>query len=73
MAKQTEAHIAANNERVARKYDRTLLVMYKGEKEKVKQVAKENGETVNGFLNRIIAENVPDFVPMDTNKMNGRK
>lgn len=69
MKKHTEKEITQNNERVARKYDRINLVVYKGEKQKIIKEAKENNETVNGFLNRIIAENVDDFIPTDSDRM----
>jgi hypothetical protein len=42
----------------AKAYDRIELTVKKGEKEKIKEFAKKNGETLNGFLNRIIAENI---------------
>lgn len=70
--RQTPGHIAANNERMARKYDRITILVYKGEKEKVKKAAEENNESVGGFINRLIAENVDGFIPIDTENQNGR-
>ena len=35
-------------------YDRVLLVIPKGRKEVLEQRAKETGQSVNGYLNRLI-------------------
>ena len=48
-------------------YDRINFYIKKGEKDKIKKEAKNNGETVNTYINRIISENIPDFVPLNQN------
>lgn len=40
----------------AKAYDRLNIVIPKGEKEKIRDFAESNGETVNGFINRLIKE-----------------
>ena len=40
----------------AKAYDRISLVVPKGKKELIQSFAKAHGESVNGFLNRIIEE-----------------
>ena len=37
-------------------YDRVNLTLPKGEKERVREFAAAQGESVNGFINRVIAE-----------------
>lgn len=38
------------------KMDRLLIRMPKGQKDTIKEYAEKNGESVNGFINRLIAE-----------------
>ena len=40
----------------AKTYDDIRLRVPKGEKEKIQAFAEAQGETVNGFINRLIAE-----------------
>ena len=40
----------------AKAYDDIRLRVPKGQKEKIQAFAEANGETVNGFINRLIAE-----------------
>ena len=40
----------------AKAYDDIRLRVPKGQKEKIQTFAESNGETVNGFINRLIAE-----------------
>ena len=40
----------------AKAYDDIRLRVPKGEKEKIQSFAEAQGETVNGFINRLIAE-----------------
>ncbi len=40
----------------AKPYDDIRLRVPKGQKEKIQAFAEANGETVNGFINRLIAE-----------------
>ena len=39
-------------------YDRISLVVRKGKKDELKSHAEEQGESLNGFINRAIAETV---------------
>lgn len=45
-----------NNEYNAKKYDRITIVVPKGSKEIIQTAAKENGESVNGFVIRLIGQ-----------------
>lgn len=40
----------------AKAYDDIRLRVPKGQKEKIQSFAEANGETVNGFINRLISE-----------------
>ncbi len=40
----------------AKAYDDIRLRVPKGQKEKIQTFAEANGETVNGFINRLISE-----------------
>lgn len=44
------------NSYISRTYDRINLLVPKGEKEEVKARADRNGESVNGYINRLIIE-----------------
>ena len=47
------------------KYDNFTLRVPAGELEKVKIAAQENGETINGYINRLLARNIAGFVPVE--------
>ena len=42
----------------AKNYDRIELTVKKGEKALIKEHAEQQGETVNGFINRAIEETI---------------
>lgn len=44
------------NDYIAKTYDRINLTVPKGAKEEIKAYAEKNGESVNGFINRLIDE-----------------
>ena len=54
-------------------YDRINFYIKKGQKEKIKEEATKNGETVNTFINRIISENVDGFDPLKQENSKGYK
>ena len=45
-----------NNEYNAKKYDRITIVVSKGNKKIIQTAAKDNGESVNAFINRLIEQ-----------------
>lgn len=47
---------ACVNRYIADKYDRINLTVKKGEKDRLKAHAEQQGETLNGFINRAIDE-----------------
>ena len=52
----SEARHRANEKWNAKAYDEIKVRVPKGDKEKIQAFAQGNGETVNGFINRLIAE-----------------
>ena len=49
---------AVKNRYASKAYDRIALIVPKGEKEKIKAYAEKHGEKVNGYINRLIAEDM---------------
>lgn len=56
MSPTTKAQQKAVHKYVKNNYDRVNLMLYKGQKDIVKAHAVRKGETLNGFINRAIAE-----------------
>ena len=54
--KNSKARIAANNRYNAKAYDRINIAVPKGNKDIIKAHAENNGESINGFVNRAIDE-----------------
>ncbi len=52
----SEARKRANAKYNLKAYDRIELKVAKGKKEKIRLFAEENGESINAFVNRAIAE-----------------
>ncbi len=56
MSPISKAQQKAVQKYVKKNYDRVNLTLYKGYKDKIKIHADKQGETLNGFINRAIAE-----------------
>ena len=56
MEKKGKASTRAKNKYNAKAYDRIHLMVPKGTKDMILEMAKKRSETINGFLNRIIKE-----------------
>lgn len=50
---------AVKNKWNAENYDRINLTVPKGKKEEYKATAEANGESLNGYINRLLEENQP--------------
>lgn len=46
------------NEYIANKYSRISVVVEKGMKERIRRVAEDGGETLNGYIKRLIEEDL---------------
>lgn len=57
MAK-SKAQQASQNKWIAKTYDRINLTVKKGLKAVIQEHAESQGESVNGFINRAIAETI---------------
>jgi len=53
-----KASTRAHNKYISKAYDRINLTVYKGEKEIIQARAAALGESVNGYINRLIAEDL---------------
>lgn len=47
---------AYQNSYIKKKYDRITLLVPNGQKEIISKAATDNGESVNGFINRLIEQ-----------------
>ena len=54
----SKAQQKATNKWIEKAYDRINLTVPKGQKEAIKAHAEAQGESVNGFINRAIAETI---------------
>ena len=54
--KRKEDAIRYNNEFIKQTYDRINLTVPKGQKDTIQAHAATRGESVNGFINRVISE-----------------
>ncbi len=54
----TEARRRANEKYNAKAYDEIKVRVPKGKKDDIKAHAEKNGETLNGFINRAIDEQI---------------
>ena len=52
----SKAQQRAVNKYVKEKYDRINITMPKGRKEQIQAAAEARGESVNGFINRLISD-----------------
>ena len=57
---QSKAHSRASNKYNAKAYDRLAIQVYKGQREQIQAYAQEHGESLNGYINRLIAEDMGD-------------
>ncbi|MCM1217196.1 MAG: hypothetical protein NC548_22075 [Lachnospiraceae bacterium] len=58
------ARTVANNKYNTAAYDRIAVNVRKGERERLKEYAAGNNESVPGLVNRLLAAEVPGFDPI---------
>lgn len=58
MAAYTEARRRANEKWNAKAYEEIKIRVGKGQKEAIQEYANANGESVNGYINRLIREDM---------------
>lgn len=54
----SKSQTKASNKYNAKAYDRIALQVYKGQKEKIKAFAESQGLSLNGYINKLIAEDM---------------
>lgn len=54
----SEAQNKASQRYQKKAYDTYLLRLYKGQKDQIQAYAEANGESLNGYINRLIAEDM---------------
>lgn len=66
MSEKKKPHTSAEvkNRYNEKAYDRIGLMVYKGEKDKVKQRAESLGLSVSGYINMLIGNDIEDFTAM---------
>ena len=62
----SEARKRANAKYNLKAYDRIELKVAKGKKEKIRIYAEQNGESINAFVNRAIAEAMGEIERKET-------
>lgn len=55
---QSKAHSIASNKYNAKAYDRLAIQVFKGQREQIKAYAESHGESLNGYINRLIAQDM---------------
>lgn len=55
---QSKAHIKASNKYNAKAYDRVSLMLPKGKKEVVREYAESKGLSLNGYINKLISDDM---------------
>ena len=60
MGYYSEAQNKASQKYQKKAYDTYLLRLYKGQKEQIQAHAEANGESLNGYITRLIAEDMGD-------------
>lgn len=58
MVADPNARTRASNKYNAKAYDRLNIVVPKGKREKIKAHAESRGESLNGYVNRLIDEDM---------------
>ena len=63
---QSKAHSIASNKYNAKAYDRLAIQVFKGQREQIKAYAESNGESLNGYINRLIAQDMGEALSKPT-------
>ena len=66
----TKASNKASQKYNAKAYDRLAIRVHKGQADQIKQYAEANGESLNGYINRLIAEDMGNKLTKPTKEDN---
>ena len=65
---QSKAHSIASNKYNAKAYDRLAIQVFKGQREQIKAYAESHGYSLNGYINRLIAQDMGDALTKQQKK-----
>lgn len=63
---QSKAHSIASNKYNAKAYDRLAIQVFKGQREQIKAYAESHGESLNGYINRLITQDMGEALTKPT-------
>ncbi|MDE6833129.1 MAG: hypothetical protein K2J39_02610 [Ruminococcus sp.] len=55
---QSKAHIKASNKYNAKAYDQLKVLVKKGQRDVIKQYAESKGLSLNGYINKLISDDM---------------
>lgn len=62
----SKAQAKATNKYNAKAYDRLAIRVYKGQADQIKAYAESHGESLNGYINRLIAQDMGEALTKPT-------
>lgn len=62
----SEAQNKASQKYNAKAYDRLAIRVYKGQADQIKAYAESHGESLNGYINRLIAQDMGEALTKPT-------
>ena len=62
----SKAQAKATNKYNAKAYDRLAIRVYKGQADQIKAYAESQGESLNGYINRLIAQDMGEALTKPT-------
>lgn len=65
---QSKAHSIASNKYNAKAYDRLAIQVFKGQREQIKAYAESHGESLNCYINRLIAQDMGEALTKQQKK-----
>lgn len=68
---QSKAHSIASNKYNAKAYDRLAIQVFKGQREQIKAYAESHGESLNRYINRLIAQDMGAALTKPTKQEQG--
>ncbi len=66
----SEARKRANNKYIAKAYDQIITRVYKGQKEQIQAFAEAQGMSLNGYINKLIADDMGEALTIPKQQEN---
>ena len=64
----SEARKRANNKYIAKAYDQIITRVYKGQREQITEYAASKGLSLNGYINKLIADDMGEALTVPEKK-----